>query len=105
MTWCISAFPALFGLAAIPKNKRTLMYIFAVGNIFTGIGPLMYGASFIVMEVLKSYSRGIIPATEDWRVLPIKMAVVAFVIQLHAITIFYANKLIAAWGAKGEKGS
>lgn len=81
------------------------MYVFAFGNLITGIGPLMYGASFILTEVLENYSKGIIPATQDWRVLPMKMAVVAFIIQLHCISIFYANKLITAWGSKGDKAS
>ncbi|XP_031572843.1 protein jagunal homolog 1-like isoform X2 [Actinia tenebrosa] len=67
LVWCISAFAALAGLTAIPKNKGTMMYVFAFGNLVTGIGPLMYGASFILTEVLNNYSHGIIPATQDWR--------------------------------------
>jgi len=57
------------------------------------------------MHVVGNMQEGIIPATKDYRALPIKMAVIAFVIQLHAITVYYSSKLISVWGAKGEKSS
>ncbi|XP_020896174.2 protein jagunal homolog, partial [Exaiptasia diaphana] len=105
MAWCISFIPALIGLQSLPKNRSNLLYMFAFGIIVTGVGPLMYGSTFVILEVLQNMSEGIVPATQDWRVLPIKMAVVAFIIQLHAITVYYSSKLIGAWGSKGEKGS
>ncbi|KXJ14046.1 protein jagunal homolog 1 [Exaiptasia diaphana] len=105
MAWCISFIPALIGLQSLPKNRSNLLYMFAFGIIVTGVGPLMYGSTFVILEVLQNMSEGIVPATQDWRILPIKMAVVAFIIQLHAITVYYSSKLISAWRAKGEKGS
>lgn len=105
MAWCVSVIPAMIGLQALPKNRSTLLYLFVVGIIITGVGPLIYGSSFIVMEVVSNMSEGIVPATKNWRVMPIKMAVVAFVIQLHAITVYYSSKLINAWGSKGGKAS
>ncbi|KAK3747922.1 hypothetical protein QZH41_008371 [Actinostola sp. cb2023] len=105
MAWCVSIIPAFIGLSALPKNKKIPIYLFAFGTIVTGIGPLMYGSSFIILEVVSNLSKGIVPATDNWRAMPFKMAVVAFVIQLHALSIYYANKLITAWSSKGEKGS
>ena len=68
-----------------------------------GIGPLSYGAAGMAQEVVMNMSKRRMPATGHWQNLPMKMALVAFVIQLHGIGIYFANKLIGVWGSRGDK--
>ncbi|EDO32175.1 predicted protein [Nematostella vectensis] len=105
LLWLISVFPAIAGLSGLPKNQTKMMHVYSIGTMVTGIAPLMYGATFGIMQVMENFKRGHAPGTDDWRVLPMKMAMVAFVIQAHAVSIYYSNKLISAWNTKGEKSS
>ena len=103
MAWLLSALPAIIGLTSLPKNNVTEAYMYAFGTIIAGIGPLAFGASNLAYEALTNINQGRVPATQHWRQLPMKMALVGFVIQVHGISIYFANKLIGAWCAKGEK--
>ena len=79
------------------------MYASACGILLMGVGPPTYGTCAMVQDIFFNIHQGRAPATEAWQNAPIKMAAVAFVIQFHGISLYYANKLVSAWSSKGEK--
>lgn len=103
VAWLLSIIPAVVGLASIPKNNIKQMYASACGILLMGVGPLTYGTCAMVQDIFFNVHQGRAPATDAWQNAPIKMAAVAFVIQFHGISLYYANKLVSAWSSKGEK--
>ena len=104
MVWLCSIIPTVFGLSSLPKNKHKQMYVYVIGSIGFGFVPLLYGASKYVMTILvniqqeKSYNL-------DIRGPPIKLGVIAMVVQMQVTGLYFAVKLINAWKSKGEKRS
>ena len=103
MGWLLSVIPVIVGLASLPKNNIKQMNVCACGILLMGVGPLVYGACTMIQDIYFNISRGRAPATQAWQNAPMKMAAVAFVIQFHGISLYYANKLNGAWSSKGEK--
>lgn len=101
--WLLSIIPVIVGLASLPKNNIRQMNVCAGGILLMGVGPLVYGACTMIQDIYFNISRGRAPATQAWQNAPMKMAAVAFVIQFHGISLYYANKLNSAWSFKGEK--
>lgn len=103
MAWLLSIIAAVVGLASIPKNNAKQLYTYAVGILLLGVGPLAFGACVMMQEVYSNVSKGRAPNTLAWQRLPMKIAAVAFLIQFHGISLYYTNKLMSAWSARGEK--
>ena len=103
IAWLLSAIPSVIGLMSIPKNNIAQMYAYSFGTIVVGVGPLVYGACIMVHNIFLKISLRRAPATEQWQRAPMKMAVIAFIIQFHGISLYFANKLLSAWNSKGEK--
>lgn len=101
--WLLSALPTIVGLLSLPKNNTKQLYIYAFATLFIGVGPLAFGACVMVQEIFYNVSQGRAPATQEHQMAPMKMALSAFLIQFHGISLYYANKLITAWSSKGEK--
>lgn len=101
--WLLSALPTIVGLLSLPKNNTKQLYIYAFATLFIGVGPLAFGACVMVQEIFYNVSQGRAPATREHQMAPMKMALSAFLIQFHGISLYYANKLITAWSSKGEK--
>ncbi|XP_058956547.1 protein jagunal homolog 1-like [Pocillopora verrucosa] len=101
--WLLSALPTVVGLLSLPKNNTKQLYIYAFATLFIGVGPLAFGACVMVQEIFYNVSQGRAPATQEHQMAPMKMALSAFLIQFHGISLYYANKLITAWSSKGEK--
>lgn len=103
VVWLLSALPTIVGFLSLPKNNTKQLYVYAFGTLLIGVGPLVFGACVIVQEIFYNVSQGRAPATQEWQNAPMKMALSAFLIQFHGISLYYANKLITAWSSKGEK--
>lgn len=101
--WLLSALPTIVGLLSLPKNNTKQLYIYAFATLFIGVGPLAFGACVMVQEIFYNVSQGRAPATQEHQMAPMKMALSAFLIQFHGISLYYANKLITAWSSKGGK--
>ena len=69
-----------------------------------GVAPLAFGASQFIGQIIQN-SRNNAPmeGSGPWQVLPMKMACVAVLIQLHIVGVFYSKKLLNAWDVKGTK--
>ena len=91
------------GLWSLPKNSLHHLNAYAFGTVLTGVGPLAYGAYAMLHDIFLNISLQRAPVTEQWQRAPMKMAVVAFMIQFHGISLYFANKLRGAWKSKGEK--
>lgn len=100
MAWLCTVIPVIFGLTSLPKNKHNQMYIYVIGSMGLGFGPMVYGASTYVRTVLDNLQKD---NSFDMRGLSIKLAVLALIVQMQITGIYYAVKLINAWKAKGEK--
>ena len=103
LAWLVSTLPTIVGLLSLPKNNTKQLYLYAFGTLVIGVGPLVYGACIMIQEIFFNIRQGRAPATQEWQSAPMKMAVSAFLIQFHGISLYYANKLISAWSSKGEK--
>ena len=92
----------MFGLNSLPKNKQNQMYVYVIGSLIFGFGPMLYGATKClktVMAYMQQDSRG----TLNLRGLSIKLAVVGLIVQMQITALYYAIRLIGAWKSKGEK--
>lgn len=103
MAWLLSIIAAVIGLASIQKNNVKQLNICAVGILLLGVAPLAFGACVLLQEIYSNFSQGRAPNTLAWQRVPMKMAAVAFLIQFHGISLYYTNKLMSAWSARGEK--
>ncbi len=104
IAWLCTFIPAMFGLNSLPKNKHNQMYVYVIGSLLFGFGPMVYGATKYLKTVIwhmQQESRG----TLDLRGLSIKLAVIGLIVQMQITSLYYAVRLIGAWKSKGEKSS
>ena len=102
LAWLCTCIPVMFGLNSLPKNKQNQMYVYVIGSLIFGFGPMLYGATKYlktVMVYMQQDSRG----TLNLRGLSMKLAVVGLIVQMQITALYYAIRLIGAWKSKGEK--
>ena len=100
--WLCSLIPVIAGLNSLPKNKHKQMYVYVIGSLIFGFGPMVYGATKNLKTVIlymQEESRG----TLDLRGFSIKLAVIGLIVQMQITALYYAIRLIGAWKSKGEK--
>lgn len=104
LAWLGTFIPVMLGLNSLPKNKRSQMFVYVIGSLVCGFGPMIYGATRYLKTVMV-YIQQESPGTLDLRRLSIKLAVIGLIVQMQITSLYYAIRLIAAWKSKGEKSS
>merc|ERR1711931_143305 len=76
MTWALSGVFAMIGLRSLPKNDVNKLLAYILGNLFFGVGSLLWGSYELVQKLLVDFE-DINKPPKDWKNSPTKMAVVA----------------------------
>jgi hypothetical protein len=104
IAWLCTIIPVMFGRNSLPKNKHNQMYVYVIGSLLLGFGPMIYGATKYLKTVML-YMQQESGGTLDLRGLSIKLAVIGLIVQMQITALYYAIRLIGAWKSKGEKKS
>ena len=100
IAWLCTFIPVMFGQNSLPKNKHNQMYVYVIGSLLLGFGPMIYGATKYLKTVMLESG-----GTLDLRGISIRLAVIGLIVQMQITALYYAIRLIGAWKSKGEKKS
>jgi len=106
--WAGNLLFAFIGLSAASRNTIGKMHFYALGTFFFGLCPIFYSGWYYYADMMEYAETREVKNVATWQGYPIAVlwyVFIALAFQVHVFSIFFAERLVFAWKARGVKKS
>jgi len=106
--WAASLIFSFVGLSAARRNRIGRMQVYVLGILIGGLCPILYASIYYFGEMWEYASTRDSSNLEKWQGYPLAVLWYIFIVaafQVHVFSLYFAERLVTAWKAKGVKKS